>query len=322
MVDLSGFLAYGSFFLVTVLVNAIAVLGLNVQWGQTGLFNVGVAGFIALGAYVSALATTATGANHWGGLGLPIGVGWALGALAAGLVSAFVGAVTLRLRSDYLAITTFGVAIIIHLAALNLESITGGSFGISFIPRPFESYADRPVVFGLLNLALVAAVVLALYIGLERLARSPFGRVLRALREDERAAASLGKNPLSYRVQAFALGGAIMGLSGAIMAHYVGFIAPDNYLSAVTFQVWAMLIVGGSGNNKGAILGAFIIWGLWSISGMAIGSFVPADLQARAAALRLVAIGLLLSLTLVIRPRGLIGEDLTVSRHLGEDARG
>ena len=79
---------------------------------------------------------------------------------------------------------------------------------------------------------------------------------------------------------------------------------------------------GGSGNNKGAILGAFIIWGLWSISGMAIGSFVPADLQARAAALRLVAIGLLLSLTLVIRPRGLIGEDLTVSRHLGEDARG
>ena len=107
-----------------------------------------------------------------------------------------------------------------------------------------------------------------------------------------------------------------MGLSGAIHAHFIGFIAPDNYLSAVTFQIWAMLIVGGSGNNWGALVGAFIIWGLWSLSGLAIGSFFAAEDQARAAALRIVAIGVMLSATILYRPRGLFGERATVSRHI------
>jgi branched-chain amino acid transport system permease protein len=317
MPDLIGLTAYGSFFLVMVLVNAIACLGLNLQWGQTGLFNVGIAGFIAIGAYTSALLTTPVTDAHLGGFHLPIVVGWLGAMVASGAASFLVGAATLRLRSDYLAITTFGVAVAVHLVTLNAQSLTGGSFGIAFIPRPFESLAERPALFGVVNLALVAAVVVILYIGLERLVRSPWGRVLRSIREEERAAASLGKSATTYRLQAFALGGAIMGLSGAVHAHFIGFIAPDNYLSSVTFQIWTMLIVGGSGNNLGAILGAALIWAIWSATGFATGMIFPPESQARAAALQIVAIGVLLSATIVMRPRGLIGERITVSRHVG-----
>lgn len=314
MPDLIGLTAYGSFFLVIALINAIACLGLNVQWGQTGLFNVGIAGFIAIGAYTSGLLTTPPTPEHWGGFGLPIVIGWAGAAILSGLASFLVGAATLRLRSDYLAITTFGVAVAVQLLVLNAQKLTGGSFGLAFIPRPFEGLADRPALFGLANLALIGGLVALLFIGLERLARSPWGRVLRAIREEERAAASLGKSPSRYRLQAFALGGAIMGLSGAVHASFIGFIAPDNYGSSVTFQIWTMLIVGGSGRNLGALAGAILIWALWSATGFATGLLFPPDAQARAAALQIVAIGVLLSAMLVFRPRGIFGERVVVSR--------
>jgi branched-chain amino acid transport system permease protein len=228
--------------------------------------------------------------------------------LAAGLVALAIGAITLRLRADYLAITTFGVAVIIHLVALNMQSVTGGPFGIGFIPRAFEDVADRPLAFGAGNLALMAATLGAVYLALERLAKSPWGRVLRAIREDETAAASLGKDCVRYRLQAFAIGGAVMGLGGAVHAHFIGFIAPNNYLPNFTFQVWTMLIVGGSGNNRGAILGAVLVWAIWSLSGAAISLLVPPDMQARASALQIVAIGVGLCLVLLYRPRGLLSE--------------
>ena len=147
---------------------------------------------------------------------------------------------------------------------------------------------------------------------------SPWGRVLRAIREDERAAIALGKIADPYRLQAFALGGALMGLAGAMQAHFIGFIAPDDYLSSLTFQVWAMLIVGGSGNNLGALLGAVCVWALWTVSGLVISGIVPATYEARAAALRLVGIGILLATMIVVRPRGLIGERALVSRHIAD----
>ena len=115
--------------------------------------------------------------------------------------------------------------------------------------------------------------------------------MLRAVREDEAAARALGKNADRFRLQAFAIGGAIMGLAGAVQAHFIGFIAPENYLPMLTFQVWAMLIVGGSGNNRGAILGAVVVWGVWALSGSAIAALFPPGQQARAAALQIVLIG-------------------------------
>jgi branched-chain amino acid transport system permease protein len=316
-----GLASYLAFFLTVALTYGVATLGLNLNWGAAGLFNVGVAGFMAVGAYVSAWLTAAPVASHWGGFALPIPLGWAGAMAGAGLAAAGLGAITVRLRADYLAIATFGAAVSLQLVARNAVRLTGGPFGIAFIPRPFERLADRPVGFGLANLALAALVAAVAWLALERLTRSPWGRVLRALREDEAAAASLGKAPDRYRLQAFVIGAALMGLAGAMQAQFFGFIAPDNYLPVVTFQVWVMLVLGGAGNNRGALLGAVVVWGLWALSGSAVHLLLPPGWQARGASLRVVAIGVVLAAVLLARPRGLIGEEATVSRHVASAAR-
>jgi branched-chain amino acid transport system permease protein len=308
--------AYLIFFFVVALYYALLCLGLNLQWGVTGLFNVGVAGFVAVGAYTSALLTGPPSVDHWGGLDLPVAVGW-LGALGgAGLGALLVGAVTLRLRHDYLAIATFGIAVTIQLIALNFGRLTNGPFGLAHIPRPFAGWAGSPVGRNALYLLLVVLVVATTYAGLERLVRSPWGRVLRGLREDETAAAALGKSPTRYRLEAFVLGAMVMGLAGAIYAHFVGFIAPEDFLPILTFQVWTMLVVGGSGSNRGALVGGVLVWGLWSASGALVVALLPQALQARGAALQVVLIGVVLTAVLLGRPRGLLGEDPVVSRHV------
>jgi len=300
-------LGYGAFFLSTALIFDLITLGLNLQWGLTGLFNVGIAGFVAIGAYASAILTSPDVPDRIGGFGWPIVAGWLAAMLIAGAAAAFTGYATLRLKADYLAITTFGVAVVVQLTALNAEVLTGGPFGVAFIPRPFASVQDQPVLFNFANLGVVVAVTIATFLALQRLSHSPWGRVLRALREDERAAIALGKSAQAYRIQAFAVGGAIMGLAGAVQAHFIGFIAPDNYLPILTFQVWAMLMVGGSGSNWGAVLGAVVVWAIWVASGTLVASVVPGDWQARAASLQIVAIGVMLCLILLWRPQGFFG---------------
>ncbi|MBZ9845922.1 branched-chain amino acid ABC transporter permease [Mesorhizobium sp. CA5] len=305
MIDLIG---YGAFFLSTALIFSLVTLGLNLQWGLTGLFNVGLAGFVAIGAYTSALLTTPDDPARLGGFGLPILAGWAGAMVVGGVAAALTGIATLRLRSDYLAITTFGVAVVVQLVALNAQKLSGGPFGIGFIPRPFGSLAETPLLFNLSNLAVVSAVTLITYLALEHLSRSPWGRVLKALREDERAAISLGKSASFYRVQAFAVGGAIMALAGALQAHFTGFIAPDNYLPILTFQVWVMLIVGGSGSNLGGVIGSILVWAIWAGSGTLTSFLFPPEQQARAASLQIVAIGVMLCVILLVRPNGLFGD--------------
>ncbi|MBZ9708223.1 branched-chain amino acid ABC transporter permease [Mesorhizobium sp. ESP7-2] len=305
MIDLIG---YGAFFLTTALIFSLVTLGLNLQWGLTGLFNVGLAGFVAIGAYTSALLTTPDDPARLGGFGLPILAGWAGAMVVGGIAAALTGMATLRLRSDYLAITTFGVAVVVQLVALNAQKLTGGPFGIGFIPRPFGGLAETPLLFNLSNLAIVCAVTLIAYLALEHLSRSPWGRVLKALREDERAAISLGKSARFYRVQAFAVGGAIMALAGALQAHFTGFIAPDNYLPILTFQVWVMLIVGGSGSNLGAVIGSILVWAIWAGSGTLTSVLFAPEQQARAASLQIVAIGVMLCVILLVRPNGLFGD--------------
>ena len=320
MAELIGIAAYGSIFLTVALIASIACLGLNLQWGQTGLFNVGVAGFIAIGAYTSALLSTPQASGHMGGYHWPIAAACLGAMLAAALAAALVGIVTLRLRSDYFAITTFGLAVVVQLILRNAQSLTGGALGVSFIPRPFETLADRSALFGFANLMLVGVLVTALFVALEALVRSPWGRVLRAVREDERAARALGKSANRFRLQAFTIGGAFMGLAGALQAHLIGFIAPDNFEASLTFQIWTMLIVGGSGNNLGALLGAGLVSVIWSATGLATGVLFAPEYQAQAAALRIIGIGMLLATTLLLRPRGLLGERVMVSRHVVESA--
>src|SRR5688572_22368500 len=313
-------LSYGSFFLVFASIFAVMVLGLNLQWGYTGLFNVGVAGFIAIGAYTSALLTTPATAGRVGGLGWPIIAG-CIGAMAtSGFAGLLVGTAALRLRHDYLAITTFGIAVVVQLVALNAQWLTGGPFGVQFIPKPWQAALGTGVAWNMAYLALVLALLAILYVALERLVRSPWGRVLRAIREDEDAAAALGKSAFRFRLQAFVIGSMLMGLGGALYAHFVGYIAPEDFLPVLTFQLWTMLIVGGSGNNRGAILGALVVWALWTLSGNVLRGIVPAEFQARAATLQVVLIGLLLMLILLVRPRGLLGEEAVVSRHMKDSA--
>ena len=290
---IGDFVAYVVFFAVIAGTYALACLGLNLHWGTTGLFNVGVAGFVAVGAYTSAILTSPPAADRLGGFAWPIPMGWIEAVVAARLTALGVGAVTLRLRHEYLAIATFGVAVTIQLLAMNLVPLTGGPFGIHGVPRPFTGVVASP---------------------LERLVRSPWGRVLRGIREDEAAAAALGKSAAAFRLQAFALGAMVMGLAGAVYAHFIGFVAPEDFLSILTFQVWTMLVVGGSGNNRGAIAGAVVVWALWTTSGAALAAVLPQDLQARSAALQTVLIGVVLAAVLLVRPRGLLGEATVVSR--------
>src|SRR3954451_22931255 len=196
---------------------AMMALGLNVIWGMAGLVNLGVAGFFAVGAYTSALLTTN---------GVPIPIGMAAGALAGSVVGAVVALITARLRGDYLAIVTLGFAEALRVAASNEIWLTHGSDGVSGIPGPFRSRLD-PASFSLLYLAMTAALVAIVFVLLERLSYSPFGRVLRAIRDDDQVASVAGKWVLAFKVRAFALGCAPIGLAGALYGHYTSYIAPD-----------------------------------------------------------------------------------------------
>ncbi|PWS37766.1 branched-chain amino acid ABC transporter permease [Falsiroseomonas bella] len=315
--ELLPVLNYLAFFLVFAGIFAVMALGLNLQWGFCGLFNVGVAGFVAVGAYASALLTGPPEPERFGGFGLPVAVGW-LGAMGfSGLAALVVGLAALRLREDYLAITTFGIAVVIQLVALNAQALTGGPFGIQSIPKPFADALGTGLGWNLAYLGLVLAVLGLAWWALERLVASPWGRVLRAIREDELAAASLGKRASAFRLQSFVIGCMLMGLAGAMYAHFVGYIAPEDFLPVLTFQIWAMLIVGGSGRNAGAVLGAVLVWAIWSAAGTLIREALPAAEQARGAALQVVLIGVLIAAILVLRPRGVLGERATVSRHAG-----
>jgi len=313
-----GLLSYLVFFASVVLIFAIAALGLNLQWGFTGLFNAGVVGFYAVGGYTMAILTGPDRPELIGGFGLPFVIGLAGAMAAAGLAALLVGLATIRLREDYLAIATFGIAVAIQLVALNLEALTGGSLGLSAIPRPLAGAFGSPLGANVFYLAVVLSAVGLVYWALERIVRSPWGRVLKAIREDELAAATLGKDTRGVRLQALVLGSAAIGLAGALYVGFIGFVGPFDFLPIVTFQVWTMLIVGGSGNNRGAVVGALIVWGLWSGSGVLVARILPSELQTQGGAVQVVLIGMVLILTLLFRPRGLIGEEPRVSRHLAD----
>lgn len=311
-----GVASYLVFFLCVVLVLCILTMGLNLQWGFTGLFNAGVAGFYAIGGYTHAILTAAPNPQLMGNYGLPWLVGIITAMLVTALAATLIGLITIRLRGDYLAIATFGIGIMIQLVSLNLEPWTGGSQGITRIPKPLAAWFDTPLSYNLFYLVFMVAVVALVYWALERILSSPWGRVLRAIREDETAASSLGKSPLSYRLQSFVLGSTLMGLAGALYVTFIGFVSPFDFLPILTFQVWAMLIVGGSGNNRGAMIGALVVWGIWAASGVAVSKWVPPSHAAQGAAIQVILIGLTLVLMLLYKPRGLIGERSVVSRHL------
>ena len=309
-----GLMAYLVFFLILALTFGIAVLGLNLQWGYTGLFNAGVAGFLAVGAYAMAILTGPSREPVLGGFELPFVAGLIGAMVAAGICALLVGVITLKLKDEYLAVATFGIAVSLQLVAVNWEFVTGGTLGLIGIPNPARNLVEGSFAQNLLYLFIVVLICAIVFWALERVVGSPWGRMLKAIREDEAAAASLGKNPVRVRLESFVLGSMIMGLSGALYVGFIGYVSPSDFLPIVTFQIWTMLIVGGSANNAGALLGSVIVWGIWTGSGFFISRVIPADLQVQGGALQALLIGLLLVLTLLLRPRGLIGERKHTSR--------
>ncbi len=316
---MDALLSYAVFFVSIAGIYAILSLALNVQWGLTGLFNIGIVAFVAVGAYTSVLLTVEPSATFDGGLGLPLPVGFVGAMVTSAVLAFFVGLITLNLRADYLAIATIGIAEIVRLFLKNEEWLTNGVRGVGGVPRPFAELGQvwMPVAQMLLVLVLLAVV----FFLIERARRAPWGRVLRAIRENELTVLASGKTVKAFRLQAFVLGSAIMGLAGALWAHFVGFVSPEAFEPLqTTFLVWVMLIAGGSGNTKGAVLGAFIIWAIWSGSQFAT-DLLPPEMVTQAGALRMGLIGLLLVLVLLFRNEGLLSESDQRRGDLAREAR-
>ena len=323
-----GVINYLVFFAITAGTYGILALGLNLQWGLTGLFNIGIAGFYALGAYASALVCgplpSAWDSRVFGGFGMPFPVGLLAAAVVCGVVALLIGIPTLRLKADYLGIATIGIAETIRLVLKNESWLTNGVWGLQQIPSPLydpihkgvgallRGHADWPSwahdltsqAYNWFYLILVLCALLSLYFIMQRLTSSPWGRVARAIREDESAAAMCGKNTFSFRLQSLVLGAMIMGIGGSLYAHYARFVSPSSFEPLYgTFLIWVMLVLGGSGSNKGAIWGSFVVWGIWAGTDFLTRYFPVTATQA--ASLRIIVVAVLLELVLLWRPQGL-----------------
>ena len=277
-------------------VRALLTLGLNVQWGLTGLVNLGVVAFFGIGAYTSALLAVS---------GTPLPLACAAAIVLAAVAGAALATIALRLREDYLAIVTLGFAEVLRLFLLNEAWLTRGANGVTAIPRPLHGrFAGH---YDLFYLALVVGAVAVVYLALERVRRSPFGRVLRAIREDEIVAAVAGKPVFRFKVQAFALGAAVAGLAGVLFAHYLAYVEPNMFLPQEGLFVWLALILGGSGNNRGALLGSAVLLGLLEGSRFA-KDVIPFLTGVQLAAAQQILVGVVLVVLMIRRPEGLLPE--------------
>jgi branched-chain amino acid transport system permease protein len=398
------------------LISAIMALGVNIQWGYAGLFNVGVMGFVALGGLASVLVSMPMTENAWasggiqivlglilgaatvvaavlvygrmaagrprnlimlailiagffifravfdagvegveainpaatgylGGLNLPILLSWPLGGVLAAGAAWVIGKTALGLRSDYLAIATLGIAEIVIAVMKNEDWLARGVKNVVGLPRPavvpYEidlqnsasfveaaqglgmgvTTASTLYVKGIY--ALLFTVVLLILLWLAQTAwNSPWGRMLRAIRDNEVAAEAMGKDVTRRHLQVFILGSAVCGMAGAMMTTLDSQLTPSSYQPLrYTFLIWVMVIVGGSGNNFGAVLGGFLIWFLWVqvepmglalmnliTAGMADGYWLKDHLLDSAAHMRLLTMGVVLLLVLRFSPKGLIPE--------------
>lgn len=292
---------------------AILGLALNLQFGHTGLFNAGIAGFFAIGAYTAAILITPDSPGgplypgHLGGFAMPFIVGLIAAFAVASLVGFLVGLPTLKLRADYLAITTLALAEIFRLFLSNARSLTAGTIGIINIPRPFPPGISGPESDALLAL-LFAFVIIGLFAFLAYITRAQWGRVLRSVREDEDASVVLGKDTFWFKLQAFTIGCGIMGLAGAFLAILNRVLVPGLFIPLTTFTIYIVVILGGSGNNKGVLIGAaiffFFDWATIRIKDLAIFAPIADDITFY----RLMAIGVLLILLVMYRPQGILPE--------------
>jgi branched-chain amino acid transport system permease protein len=290
----------------TAVVYALAAIGLNVNFGYTGLLNFGQAGFMAVGAYTMGILVVKAGWSFW--LALPTATGVAM---AAGLL---IGLPSLRLRADYFAIVTIAFAEIVRYAAQNARELTGGNQGLLGYDGDWADVSfwilDRLDAVGLGDRFLLPLLVvtwfaaLLLIVVLSVVQRTPWGRVLRAIREDEDAARALGKNTFAYKLQSLMIGAALGALAGYFLALNLAFISPESFEPLFTFIGYAVLILGGLASYAGVAAGALVLWTLLEAT-----RFLDLPLAAeKVAALRFMLVGLLLILLMAFRPQGMLGK--------------
>ncbi len=281
----------------------ILSLSLNLQYGFTGLANFGHVAFFCLGAYTSTILVVLVKAP------------FVLGLLGAMVVAGFFGFLisipTANLKEDYWAIVTLAAAEIVRLFFLNEDWIFGkgpyhgGAFGIGGIPRPLQSLFSA-TTYPFFYLCLVLFFLALTYFVASLLTNSPFGRVLKAMREGDDLPLAMGKDVRKFRMKVMALGGAMGGLAGSLVVHFWSFIDPYQFMPIETFVVWAMVVVGGKGNNVGALVGACIIQ-LFYVSTRFLKDYIPIDAQVLAS-LRMVVIGVLIILIMLFMKEGLVKE--------------
>jgi len=224
--EIGGIIAYLVSLAIMAGIYAVFCLGLNIQWGYTGLFNIGIAGFFCIGAYTSAMITTPMPTGLYAhyvhqlfGFNLPFVAGLLGAALICGIIAFLIGIPTLRLGEDYLAIATLGIAETIRLIFNNEKWLANGSRGLMGLPQPLEGLVDQRY-YNYIYLIIILIIMGVIYFSIERAIRSPWGRVLRAIREDEVSAAMSGKGILNFKMQSLIFGTMVMGIGGALYAHY------------------------------------------------------------------------------------------------------
>ncbi len=292
----------------------VLAMGLNIHWGYTGILDFMYIAFVAVGGYVTSLlmlppSQPAFQEFYVLGLNWPFIPAILVGGLASALLAFIMGMLALnRLRSDYFAIVTVAASLVLYTVAGNDTPLVNGWDGISGIPQPFQSALNLDYQsYQLFYLGLCIVILILTYLFSERLYRSPFGRALRTVREDEMVAQGLGKNVFVLRLKAFVIGAFIAGVGGSLLVIYVDAFNPSAWTTGETFFLWAALLLGGSANNVGAMLGALIVPVLFG----EITRFLPTNLfpsPQLVDAFRYIAIGVLLILTIRFRPQGVIAE--------------
>jgi branched-chain amino acid transport system permease protein len=276
------------------LIYCVLALGLNLQFGLTRLVNFGVVAFFAVGAYTSGLLSLQ---------GVPLPLCFVAAGLLSGLLALPIGLLSLRLRDDYLAIVTLGFSEAVRISIQQEGWLTHGVQGLPGLPKLFAAWGGASDMAIFVTLLVLVALVSW---GTVRLARSPFGRLLKAIGDDEAALSALGKDPAWFKVQVFMLGAALAGLAGAFYAHFITFITPEQFIPLITFYVWMGLVMGGTGTVRGAVFGSLLLMVFLEGSRFA-KDWVPGVSEVGMASLRLAAVGLALILVTLYRPNGLFG---------------
>jgi len=270
----------------------ILTLSLNLILGYTGLPAFGHAAFSCVGAYTSGLLALQYGISPW--------IGLTLGACVAAVLGLLIGLPSIRLKGDYLALATFGFGVIVYSVAKNWVSLTRGPLGLPGIPG--FTFFGMPLNSIISYLILVASFVLLTYVVIRRIVHSPFGRILRGIREDEIATLAMGKDVNRHKLQVFIIGAFFAGIAGSLYAHYITFIDPSSFTVMESIIILLMVVFGGMGSLTGSFLGAMVLVVLPELL-----RFLGLP-SAIAAPLRQMIYGLLLVILMVKRPQGLVGE--------------